>query len=269
MHPVLFNIGSIPIRSYGVMLALSFLLGIMLAYKRARKFNIEPTRIIDLSLVIIIAAAVGSRFFYVIYHLNEFSGHYLDTINPFQSNGEVGLAGLSMMGGVVLVLILTPLFIKIWKMPLWETLDAFSPSFMLGVGITRIGCFLNGCCYGDPTNWFWGVVFPPTCAAGWHFPGMDLHPTQLISSAAGFIMFGILLLLERKPRFRGYTFLMMLALYSGFRFTIDFFRYYEPSMVFTNIGGIDFSNNQAITIVILLAAVASLIAIPKIAKRKR
>ncbi len=252
MHSELVHIGSIPIRAYGVALAISFLVGIIVAMYRARRFGISPNHIIDLSLVILIAAVVGSRLFYVVYHLEEFKDNYWDILNPFQSSGNIGIAGLSMMGGVVLVIISVILFIRWRKLPLWETLDTFAPSFLLGLGITRIGCFLNGCCYGEPTDWFWGIEFPHACAAGWHYPGQHLHPTQLISSFAGFLMFGLLLLFERKARFRGFTFVMMVIFYASFRFIIDFFRYYEPSMVFVSIGGADFSNNQALSVLMLI-----------------
>ncbi|PJA26989.1 MAG: prolipoprotein diacylglyceryl transferase [candidate division Zixibacteria bacterium CG_4_9_14_3_um_filter_46_8] len=268
MHPEIFHIGLVTIKAYGLALALSFFLGIILTTRRSRKFGIDANRVIDLSLVILVAAVAGSRFFYVIYHLEEFEGHYSDILNPFQSSGEIGIAGLSMMGGFVLVIISSMFFIKLWKMPFWETLDAFAPAFLLGLGISRIGCFLNGCCYGDPTDWSWGIVFPQDCAAGWHFPGIPLYPAQLMSSAGGFILFGVLLWLERRQRFAGFSFFMMGALYSALRFTIDFFRYYEPSMVFANIGGIDFSNNQALTFLIFLISVTMLILIPKLRSRR-
>jgi phosphatidylglycerol:prolipoprotein diacylglycerol transferase len=259
MHSIIVQIGPFAIRAYGLALAISFLAGVILAMHRAGKFGIPSVRVIDLSIVILFAAVIGSRFFYVIYHLDEFEGHYWDIINPFQSTGVVGIAGLSMMGGIVLVVITGIFFILKWKLPFRETLDAFSPSFLLGVGITRIGCFLNGCCYGVPTDWWWGVVFPDECAAGWHFPHTAIHPTQLISSVAGFLMFGLLLFLEKRAKFRGFTFLMMLAMYSAFRFIIDFFRYYEPSMVAFSIGGVDFSNNQVIAVIILVVAVIIMI----------
>ena len=259
MHPEIFRIGAISVKAYGLMLAISFFVGVFLALKRAEKFNVPPVKVIDLSLVILLAAIIGSRFFYVIYHLEEFEGHWFDIINPFQSTGTVGIAGLSMMGGVVLVIISVIAAIKIWKIPFWRTLDVFAPAFVLGLGITRIGCYLNGCCYGTPTDWFWGVTFPENCAAGWHYPHTDIHPTQLISSIAGFVIFALLIFLERKRRFPGFTFYMMLILYSAFRFVIDFFRYYEPSMVFMSIGNVNISNNQFISFIIIVAAAAGLI----------
>ncbi|MCP4631477.1 MAG: prolipoprotein diacylglyceryl transferase [candidate division Zixibacteria bacterium] len=263
MFPEIFHIGSVSVRAYGLMLAVSFFVGLVVALKRAPKFGIPPVKIIDLTLVIIVAAVAGSRFFYVIYHLDEYRGHFLDVINPFQSTGQIGIAGLSMMGGIVLVIISVILFIRLWKLPFWRTLDVFSPSFLLGLGITRIGCFLNGCCYGNPTDWFWGVVFPGNSAAGWFYPDIHIHPTQLISSIAGFTLCGLLIFFERMKRFSGFTVIMMLIFYSAFRFIIDFFRYYEPSMVFMNTGGLDYSNNQALSLLIFVVSIASFIVMSK------
>ena len=102
------------VRSYGVMLALAFLLSILWARKRAIKAGISPDHVVDLSFVVLLSSIVGSRFFYVIYHLDEYSDNLLAIINPFQG-GSIGISGLSMMGGVVLALISAALFFKIKK----------------------------------------------------------------------------------------------------------------------------------------------------------
>jgi len=97
MYPVLIKIGSFEIHSWGVAFAISILVGIWIAQKRAPRFGVEPNNIMDLAVVIIISAIVGSRLWYVIYHIDEFKGHWIDTVNPFQ-NGYIGIAGLSMVG---------------------------------------------------------------------------------------------------------------------------------------------------------------------------
>ncbi|HBC47116.1 MAG TPA: hypothetical protein DCZ43_08730 [candidate division Zixibacteria bacterium] len=231
------------IRSYGLLLALSFLLGVALAIKRSKKANLDPNLIIDLSFVVLVAAIVGSRFFYVIYHLDEFSGNLLDIINPFHS-GYVGIAGLSMMGGVVLAIASAFVFFYIKHKSPWPAFDVMMPAFMLGVGFTRIGCFLNGCCFGLPTHCSCGMVFPTDSQAGYIFPDTPLIPTQLFESLAGFVMLGIIIWSERYKKFDGHSFWVTVALYAAWRFIIDFFRYYENSMIFTTIGGQHFSRNQ-------------------------
>lgn len=239
MHPDLFHIGPLHIKTYGLALAISFFVGVWLAVKRAKAKGLNSQDMFDLCFIILLAAIVGSRFFYVIYHTEEFQGHWLDAVNPFQSSGVIGIAGLSMMGGIALAIIAALVYFIAKRMYPWPMLDALAPSFLLGAGITRIGCFFNGCCYGLPTNSWCGVVFP--------FDTQPLIPTQLFSSAADFIMFGLILLLEKKKTFEGYTFWLVLMMYSVWRFFIDFFRYYENSMIVFSIGNMHITRNQFLT----------------------
>lgn len=255
MHPELFHLGPLSVKAYGLMLAISFFVGVWLAVWRAKKVGLSEKLMVDLCFVIMVAALVGSRFFYVIYHTDEFTGHWIDIINPFQSSGQIGIAGLSMMGGLVLAIIAGILYFIIRKTSPWGLLDALAPSFFLGEGITRIGCFLNGCCFGKPTHCGCGVVFPPDSMAGWVFPNMAIWPTQIFSSIAGFLLAGALILTERKKTFNGYTFWIGLAMYSVWRFIIDFFRYYEDSMVFMQVGSLSLSRNQFLCFCLLIIAI--------------
>ncbi|KPJ48915.1 MAG: hypothetical protein AMJ41_03960 [candidate division Zixibacteria bacterium DG_27] len=195
---------------------------------------------------------MGSRLFYVIYHVEEFQGNWWDIFNPLQGDGKFGMGGLSMMGGVVLSVLGGIAFLSWRRAKLWRIADMVAPTFALGVGITRIGCFLNGCCFGKPTNSSLGVVFPADSFAGYVFPHQHIWPAQLFASAMGFLIFALLLLSERKKRFEGQIFLLMVVFYSLGRFVIDFFRYYEESMVFVRIQGVSFSTNQALIVPILI-----------------
>jgi len=255
MHPELFKIGSFAVKAYGLTLAVSFFLGTMLAVRRARKSGLNPLQMLDLCFIVMVAAIIGSRLFYVVYHFDEFKGHLIDIINPFQRSGEVGIAGLSMMGGLVLAIAAALAYFIIKKINPWPLLDALAPSFFLGKAVTRIGCFLNGCCFGHPTHCGCGVVFPADSMAGWTFPDTPLWPTQLMSSAAGLIMFVALLVLEKRKRYDGFTFWNGLTMYSVWRFTIDFFRYYEDSMVFMKVGGIAISRNQFLCLCLLAISI--------------
>jgi len=246
MYPDLFSIGPIQIKSYGLALAISFFLGVWLAIKRAEKNGLKSQQMIDLCFVILVGAIVGSRLFYVVYHTEEFVGHWLDAINPFQSSGDIGIAGLSMMGGIVLAVIGAMVYFIARRTEPWPMLDALAPSFFLGVGITRIGCFLNGCCYGLPTDAWCGVQFPYHHHAVW--------PTQLFESAAGFLMFGLILFLDRNRPFKGYTFWLAMMFYSVWRFLIDFIRYYEDSMIIFSTGNLNITRNQFLTVCLFIIA---------------
>jgi phosphatidylglycerol:prolipoprotein diacylglycerol transferase len=244
------------IRSYGIMLAIAFFIGILWARKRAVKSGLPPENVIDLSFIVLVASVIGSRFFYVIYHLDEFSDNLLNIVNPFQG-GTVGIAGLSMMGGIILAIVSAAIFLYVKKINPWPLFDAMMPMFAFGLGITRIGCFLNGCCYGLPAHDHFGLIFPSDSPAGFHYVGIPLIPTQLYSAAAGFVILGIVLVSEKFKKFDGHSFWLTIALYSVWRFVIDFYRYYEDSMIFATIGNQPFSRNQFLTALLFLISVAA------------
>ena len=133
-------------------------------------------------------------------------------------------------------------------MPVWRVGDAIAPAIALGIFFTRIGCFLNGCCFGKPGGVPWAMVFPRSSAAGTMFPNTPIHPTQLYSSLYGLAIFGILLFLERFKRFDGFTFWSFVLLYSVARFGVDFVRYYEESMTLFHAGDVGISLNQGISV---------------------
>jgi phosphatidylglycerol:prolipoprotein diacylglycerol transferase len=251
-------IGITFIRSYGLLLALSFLLGVYLSMRRARKAGLEQNTIVDLSFITLVAAILGSRFFYVIYHTEEFSNNLFDIINPFHS-GYIGIAGLSMMGGVILAIAAAFLFFVIKRMRPWPVFDVMMPMFALGIGITRIGCFLNGCCFGLPTHSSLGVVFPLDSLAGYTFPDMPLIPTQIYEAIAGLIIFFLVLWSEKYKKFDGHSFWITLGLYGAWRFFIDFYRYYEDSMVIMTLDHQHFSRNQFLSLLLLIGSIIAFI----------
>ncbi len=229
MYPILFSIGKLEIRAYGAMLALSFLIGIFWASKRAVKRGLNPNQVVDLSLLILLSAIIGSRILYVFTHLDEFKDHWTDTFNPFQSSGQIGIAGLTLLGGVLLSIVVIIIFCQWKKIPLLKLFDVIAPIFGLGVFITRIGCFLNGCCYGKPCDLPWGVKFPFNSAAGYHFYETAIHPTQLYSSLYGLLMVVVIVLVEKKKHFDGFITGLAFIFYGICRFLVDFVRYYEET----------------------------------------
>jgi phosphatidylglycerol:prolipoprotein diacylglycerol transferase len=250
MYPILFEFGPVTIRGYGVMLAISFLLGIYLAIKRAQERGLNQHHMVNLCLLIIVCSLLGARIMYVIPHWEEFRGHVLDIISPFQSSGTVGLTGLTMYGGFIGAVAASLYYLRRHRIPVWKACDAFAPSIALGIGITRIGCFLNGCCFGTPTDLPWGVAFPAYSAAGSFYPETPLHPAQLYNAILGFGLFGLLLRMDRAERFDGFLFSVLLILEPITRFIVDFFRYYEASMTLTVLDGVPFSVNQGVSLLI-------------------
>lgn len=257
MYPTLFRIGALEIRSYGLLLALSFLIGIYLSVKRAKSRGIDPNHIMDLSVILIVSAIVGSRLLYVLFHLDEFKGRWLDTINPFQSSGQIGIAGLTVLGGIILCVISSFIYLRIRKLPFFKFADILMPAVGLGIFLTRIGCYLNGCCYGVPCDEhsLFCVEFPYNSPAGSHFPGMPLVPAQLYSALYGLIIFIGLLVAERYQKFDGFLLALFFILYGIGRFIVDIYRYYEDSMVILSIDAWSMSLNQGISLIMVIVGI--------------
>ncbi|MBN2417664.1 prolipoprotein diacylglyceryl transferase [bacterium] len=251
MYPVLLKLGRFEIHAYGLMLAISFLVGIYWAMRRSDRKGIDRNDIMDLSLLVVISAILGSRLLYVVTHLEEFQGRWLDTINPFQSTGEIGIAGLSMLGGVVLSVIVIAVYCFVKKISILKLGDIFTPSFAAGIFLTRIGCFLNGCCFGKTCSLPWAVRFPLNSPAGYVQQGAPLHPTQLYASLYGLGIALILYFFDRKQRFDGAVLALFLMLYGTARFLIDFVRYYEASVMFPFFG-VSLTVNQAISFLMVV-----------------
>ncbi len=259
MKPEILSLGPVSIKSWGLALAVSVVLSTIIALKRSKKFGVNPDIVYDLIFVVVVSAIVGSRIWYVVFHLDEFSGNWLDIINPFQGPGGFGIAGLSMMGGVALVVIAVAVYSFVKKLDFLKVADVIGPLFLLGVGITRIGCFMNGCCYGRPTSGPLSVVFPEGPAGSYWQYFLETHPTttmtgliptQLIASAAGFALFILVIWLERWRYFDGFSSWLVLMLYSIDRFVIDQFRIYEAEQVLGHIGPIMITVNEIILIVL-------------------
>lgn len=249
MHPVLFKVFSFPIHSYGFMLALSFLLGIWLSSYKAKKEGLNPETIADMGFWIILSAIVGSRLYYVFLHFEEFKGNLTSIFNPFQ-DGFIGIGGLVMYGGFIGAIVAGILYFKIKKIPFLPYADISAPSVGIGIFLTRIGCFLNGCCYGASNTGSLGVSFPLESPAGvyqHHIHASGLHASQLYESAGGLLIAIILLLLSRKKLFTGFQFYLLGLFYSVLRFIVDFSRYYGTD---EKLGPL--SHNQVVCIVLFI-----------------
>jgi phosphatidylglycerol---prolipoprotein diacylglyceryl transferase len=249
MHPALFKIGSFPIPSYGVMLALSFLLGIWIATKRAKRMGLDPNVIVDVGFWIILSAIVGARAYYVILHFEEFRGNLWAIVNPYHA-GIFGIGGLVMYGGFIGAILASVIFFKIKKKPILSYGDAVAPTVGFGIMFTRIGCFLNGCCFGAAAK-HGGVCFPPDSAAGVHqlkIHAQALIPSQLYESAGGLAIALIILFVgSRKNVATGIQFYLVGLLYAILRFFIDFTRFYDTN---ERLAGL--SHNQIVCIVIFI-----------------
>jgi len=236
LHPVLFRIPAVnfELRSYGLMIALAFLAATLTASLRSRRAGISPEHIMDLAVYLIVSGVLGARLLYVIQNWSELA-HWWEAFFVWRG-------GLVFYGGIIAAALAAVIFARLKKLPFLPFLDTIAPSVALGLVLGRIGCFLNGCCFGRPTNLPWGVVFPPGAfvytnsvylsAAGdpVTYP-TPIHPTQLYSMALAVAMYVLLEWAFRKKRtFDGRIALLFGFIYPVGRFLIEFLRGDSPSV---------------------------------------
>jgi len=197
----------------------------------------------DLVFGVLVSSIIGVRLAYVLTHWGEF--------DPWYRAFFIWDGGLTLYGGILLAMATVFVMTKRRAIPFLVIADNFAPAVILGIGITRIGCFLAGCCYGQPTNAACGITFPAGAPASLQYGLQSVHPSQLYGSAGGFVIFALLLILERVWNYRGATFGRFLLLYGISRFSIDFSRYYEPEQVMA----LGWSNNQWLSVGLMLAGI--------------
>ncbi len=235
MYRTIFEIGPFALHSYGLMIALAFFAGIWYVKKRSRAENLPFEKMLTIAYILVFCGVIGARLSYVFLHLPEFADDPLSAINPFHGD-HFGIAGLNLYGGVILAVLATLLYLRIKKQPLLPVFDLFAPAMGLGIGIGRIGCFLNGCCFGIPTNLPWGITFPPDSIPYAYFGSQPIHPSQLYTSAYGWILFVILHRIIKRKRFDGQVLAALFMMESVFRYLIEYVRYYETEMKFSFLG---------------------------------
>ena len=191
------------------MLALAFAVCTLLALSQAKKEGLKGNFVIDLAIVLILFGIAGARLLYVLQNIEYFINSPLEIFMIFEG-------GLSVYGGIIAAFFGGLWFIKWRKEDFWKVADFIAPYIMLGQTIARIGCFLNGCCYGKPTDLFLGVKFP-------HLP-TKVHPTELYMFAGAFLFFFLLMFLRSRKHFKGQIFAFYLMFYAILRFNVDFFR---------------------------------------------
>lgn len=220
MYPILFEIGGWPVYSYGVLLAAAYLIGLQLAVVRARRAGVDPAKIMDLGIYLIIAALVGAKLMLVAVDFDYFRQQPRELLSLVRAGGVFygGLIGAVAVGFWIM---------RRYRLPIWSTADLMAPGIALGHVVGRFGCLLAGCCYGRPTDVPWAITFTdPVAFTNVGTPlQTPLHPTQLYDAGAELLILGLLLGLERKGKpFQGRTFWSYLVLYGISRFIIEFYR---------------------------------------------
>ena len=155
MHPELFEIPLVhlTIKSYGLMMVVGFLAAVTVIRYLSRHFTRDPQLITNAALYSLIAGVVGARAFFVIHYFDQFRDNLWNVFAIW--NG-----GLEVIGGVLLAIVVILLYGRYHRVPIRHYLDVLAIGLMAALMFGRVGCFLNGCCYGRPTDLPWAVRFP-------------------------------------------------------------------------------------------------------------
>jgi phosphatidylglycerol---prolipoprotein diacylglyceryl transferase len=156
MYPELFKLPFIntTVKSYGLMMVIGFLCALWLIRRLSRSFLADPQLITNIALYAMIAGVVGARLFHIIhYYDDKFRTHPIEILYIWQG-------GLEFYGGVIMAVTVILIYLLYYKLPVRQCMDVLAIGLMLALAFGRIGCFLNGCCFGKPANLPWAVRFP-------------------------------------------------------------------------------------------------------------
>jgi phosphatidylglycerol:prolipoprotein diacylglycerol transferase len=221
VHPILFQLGSFTVYSYGVLVATGVFLGVWLASHDAARVGLSPRKIWNFGIYGILVALLTSKLWLILSAWSYYAA------NPHEIVGSSTLqSGGTFYGGLLGGILWTIFYTRQEKMPLLATLDVCAAPLALGHAIGRVGCFMAGCCFGKPTSLPWGVTFTSDIAA--RISGtplnVSLHPTQLYEAGAEFLNFAFLYSIGRRWRVPGQSIGAYLALYGIERGLLEFLR---------------------------------------------
>ena len=220
IDPVIVTIGSFELRWYGVMVSLAVLTGVSVPWilaKREGTGGISRNQILSIAVWAVPGGIVGARLI-----------HVLDRWSYFVANpGEIiGGEGMGIFGAILGGTLVGVLYAKVKKFPVGRVADIGSFGLILAQAVGRIGCLINGCCHGTPTDLPWGVVYTHPNTYG---PlGIAVHPTHAYELLFDLLIFALLWNIRGRIRPSGALYLIYISLYSIGRFCISFLRVNEP-----------------------------------------
>lgn len=236
--PIPFTDWHLPIYSYGFMLMVGFMMGLWVVRRKAYAEGMNMERISDLCLSVLISSIFGARLLFILHHYGDYASQPLEAFKLFKG-------GLSFYGGFFAAIATGALACRRWNLPPLRLLDMMAVGLALGLVFGRIGCFLNGCCYGDPApDLAWAVTFPKTVDAQRNIDGspafihhleegwigfadphsLPVHPTQLYESMWALIMFLALDAFYKYKKRDGEVVLLFCILYAPMRFFFEILR---------------------------------------------
>ncbi len=247
MYPELFTIGNLTVHSYGLMIALAVLISAAAIYREAPGENLNPDHVLEAVIASAFFGLLGARLLFVFLNWDYFSANPAEIL-------FAQFAGLSFFGGLFLGVFILYIWCSWRKIGFLRLADLMAPYLALGYAFGRVGCFLNGCCYGQVTDLPWAM---PAGMAD------DLlrHPVQLYAALGAVIIFILLKYLRPKRPFVGFILLSLFAFYGVLRFSTEFFRE-EPA------AWLGLTAAQNFSLVLILISVAAIFIFKGFAAKK-
>jgi phosphatidylglycerol:prolipoprotein diacylglycerol transferase len=221
VFPRLFQIGNFNLPTYGFLVSLGVLVGLLISVRNSEKQGTDPDLAWNFGILVVLAGIIGAKILYIINDWGTYAANpkAIFSLSTLQAGGVFS-------GGLIGAFAAAAWYIRKHHMPALATCDAFAPGLAIGHAIGRVGCFAAGCCYGKPTSHWWGVTFTnPIANQNSDTPlNVPLQPTQLFESAVELAIFFILMWMFRRKKFDGQVFGAYLFLYGIARYFLEFIR---------------------------------------------
>ena len=216
MYPIALEFGAFSIRFYGVMAALGFIAAVYLMDFNRKFSTLNKDQCSTMLLIALVCGVAGARIFYFVQFYEQFRGEWWRII-------RIDQGGLVFYGGFLLALAAVIIYALKCKADPVRVLDALAPAMAAAHGFGRIGCFLNGCCYGRPTEMWWGIRPVKDSVLEAVAGNLPLHPVQLVEAGENFILCILYCYLLRHTK-RGVTVSCFFIFYGVLRFFNEMMR---------------------------------------------
>jgi len=257
--PMIAEPSGVPVRGYGVMLLVAATCGTWLSIVRAKHHGIDPDTMLSLATQVFIWGILGARLFYVIQYHDRFFEAGKPLVQTVLDVVNIAGGGLVVFGSLPTAAVAAWLFARRHKLDFLTLADIVAPGMLVGLAIGRVGCFLNGCCYGGPCDLPWAVSFPEGTEVAMKFPAegglaggsVPVHPAQLYAAIDAGLLAALAVAWTPFARRPGEVFALVLTLHPISRMLLEAIRVDEPPAL-----GTPFSISQLISLILLAAAAA-------------
>ncbi len=223
MKPVLFELGPITVHAYGFFLALAFIVGMLVSFWYLRRQFVDAYVVFELVLAAAVGGIIGARIFYIVGHWSEFSSKWWEIFEFWD------VQGLVFYGGFIVGVLAAVGVVKLRGLSIGMVLDSGGLAVPAALAVARVGCYLNGCCFGKSSGLPWAVTFPAGTQATMGMPPNPVHPAQLYEMVMDLAILVILLAIYKRFRYRGEIMLTFIMFYAVVRFVLEFYRFHTTA----------------------------------------